>query len=210
MGQEQVVEALRQFVLRPDEQIEKVTDTAIQTNRRQFDVTWPGWLVRRESWVRDAVVVQHDAQAHGTVYRYGFLWTMNEALFLNSVETMRALGRRLDAWADALAFAQILAELHYSVHEDGEAVVYPFWEAHLVLDPREFLSAYPAIHPSLVAPPRVNRGPSGVDMEFRSYYRYLLDYTTTGVDVLAWTVTASSGQPAAWNRHLVAEGVPES
>ena len=116
-------------------------------------------------------------------------------------------GRRLDAWGDPLSYAEILAEFHYSVDEDGEETVYPFWESHLIHDPRGFLNAYPSVHPTLVPPPRVDRDGSGVVLEFPSYYRYLLDYLTTGVDVLAWTVTAISGQPASWRRHLVAERV---
>ena len=226
MAREEVVEALRRYVLRPDEPVEKVTDgtaggagqrgTAggagqrgtVLTSRRNFDLVSPDWLVRRESWVRDALLVRHDADAHGTVYRYGFVWTMGgEVLFLNSVETMAALGRRLDAWAEPLGLGELLAEFHYSVHEDGEATVYPFWEARLIHDPAGFIDRYPSVYPSLVRPPRVDR--DGTVLEFCSYYRYLLDYLTTGVDILSWTVTGAGGRPATWTRHLVAEGVRE-
>jgi hypothetical protein len=212
---EEVVEALRRYVLRPGEEMARVAGASLDgmmlsTDQRTFEVSSPSWLVRRESWVDDAVVLRHDAQAHGTVYRYGFVWTRNgEALYLNSVPTMRALGRRLDGWSDPLAFAELLAELHYSVYEDGQETVYPFWDAHLIRDPRAFLDAYPSVDPALVSPPRVSREPSGVVIRFGSYYRYLLDQLTRGIDVLTWTVTASDGQPAEWRRDIVAERIED-
>ena len=151
MDQNEVVGALRRYVLRPDEEVEKVAEASVRTTDRNLEVGSPTWLIRREPWVRDAVVVRHDAQAHGTVYRYGFLWTgPGEPLFLNSVAAMGTLGSRLDAWANPLGFAEILAELHYSVEEDGEATVYPFWDGRLIHDPREFLHAYPSVPPTLV------------------------------------------------------------
>jgi hypothetical protein len=209
MGQPEVLDALRRYVLRPDEEVEKVAETSVRTTGRSFEIGSPDWLVRREPWVRDAVVVRHDADAHGTVYRYGFVWiSTGELLFLNDVATTRRLGGRLDAWGNALGFAQILAELHYSVAEDGEATVYPFWDGRLIGDPSEFLRAYPSVDPALVPAPRVGRDGLGVIVEFGSYYRYLLDHLTSGVDILTWTV-ASDGQAATWTRHLVAEGVVE-
>jgi len=210
MGRVEVLDALRRYVLRPDEEVEKVADASVRTTGRIFEFGSPNWLVRREPWVSDAVVVRHDADAHGTVYRYGFLWiSTGELLFLNDVATVRRLGGRLDAWANAIGLAEILAELYYSVDEDGESTVYPFWDGRLIDDPSAFLTAYPSVDPALVPSPRVGRDGSGVILEFRSYYRYLLDYLTSGVDILAWTV-ASDGHVATWARHLVAERVVEA
>jgi hypothetical protein len=213
---DRVLAAIRGRVLQPGERIDnvRVWPEALVFDSAAFHYTAEPapWLIAGEPWVDGAVRVVADRGMVGSlVLNYGLVLRIGraDALFLNEVDTMRDLGRRLGIDLDPIAYAELLGVL-YSGRKVEEPVVHPFsatrfWPPGvLVRDVDEFLVSYPFADPALVAEPVVRDGPDGIVIEFYSCHYYLVD-TTGAIDILHWRVAGGRGQPAAWSRRYVVE-----
>ena len=218
MDSDRVLATVRERVLRPGERIDDVRvwpDSVLFGNDAYAYTAKPApWLVAREPWVGEAVLVLADRGFAGNfVVNYGLVFPADGggALFLNDVATMRDLGARAGVDLDPIAYAELLAALYSGRDIDGP-VVYPlsateFWAAGvLVRDVDAFLADYPFVDRSLVAGPVVRDEPAGLTTEFHSCRYYLLEATGAG-DILHWTVTGGRGRPATWSRRYGAERV---
>ena len=219
MQADHIVEALRQHVFRPGEEVEQSRVepdrlALLTTKRALYDAARTGWLIGSAAWVRDPVRVVRDSSMENFVATYGLIVTRDgDTLFLNEVATMRNLGGRIGAAEgtdlDPLAYAELLAEL-YSTDKIDEPVVYPFAASPgflpgwLIRDPDEFRREYPVTAAPAVEPPRVDRDGSTTTIDFFSHNFYHVA-NATAIDIYRWMVTATTGQPATWARDRVAE-----
>lgn len=205
MDADRVVEAVRRHVLDPSEDVEQRWDEAdaviLHTPRFRYEIRPAGWSVAAAPWVRDAVRVLAGGGMTDHVPTFGLLCpTDGDALFLNDVEVMRRLGRRLGDDLDPVAYAELLAELHYPREQRDKPVVVPSSPGRLIRDPRAFLDRYPFVDPALPrAPEAGDDGRGGTVITFQSFLRYLRVEVGTAIDVYGFTVTAPRGGPATWS-----------
>jgi hypothetical protein len=176
----------------------------------EYDARAADWLIAEAAWVDDAVRMVADRFMDNFAITYGLVFAGDEDLFLNDPETIRALGRRLGAGVDPIAYAELLAELYSGRHIDDQTVL-PFSAtgSHragvLVRDPARFAAEYEWVDPALVRAPEVRAiAGGGVEMGFCSV-RYFLTETRSAVDVLQWTVVGGGGRPASWSRRYLVE-----
>ncbi len=185
-----LIEALRRFVFDPGE--EPVEDqpgdpSLIWTDEGQYEIFPTDWLIRADPTVDDVLLVV-SVRGPEFVLCYGLLFGSDGAAYLlNDRATVRDLGRRLGRDLDPVAFAQVLAALH-SYPSDADEVSYPSAIGDLAGDPR----------------PAVQRENSRLVITFGSTVRYLAGEDGPVEDTLAWRVEAVPGEPARWERRLVA------
>jgi hypothetical protein len=207
MNADRVVEAVRRYVLRPSEDVKRRWDApdsvSLRTDGASYDIHSADWAVAAAPWVRDAVQVLAEIGMDQYLPTYGLLIPDDgDALFLNDVATMRQLGRRLGDDLDPVAYAELLAELHYSRGQREEPVVVPSIPGRLIRDPRAFLDRYPFMDPALPRAPEVSDdGRGGMVITFQSFIRYLRVEIGSAIDVYGFTVTAPRGAPATWSVH---------
>lgn len=210
MDAERVVAAMRRHVLRPSERIERRWDhpgsVALRTRRHDYRAQRSGWAIGGEPWVDEALRVVADSwNEHGTSPAYGLILPRDgDAIFLNDVAAMRRLGRRLGDGLDPVAYAELLAELHYPREQADHAVVRPSRPGRLIRDPGEFREHYPFADPALPRAPEVRDVDDGRVLGFRSYDHYTLA-VGSALDVYDWTVTAPHGEPPDWSCDIVAQ-----
>jgi hypothetical protein len=211
---EQVVAAMRQYVLRPTDQVDNQrdsTDSVIVETRRFFYEAVPApWRIGAEPWVAAAVRIVADAGMKNAAITHGMVFDRAGATsYLNDVATMRALGRRVDNDLDPLAYAELLAEL-YSVRLIDQAVVFAgaatalHRSGELIVDAAALVADYPFVDPSLVKAPAIHRDGERIRLDFFSCHYYLLE-VSSALDILQWTVLAGAGQDATWVRQYVVE-----
>ncbi|GAB3813967.1 hypothetical protein [Micromonospora zhanjiangensis] len=214
MDADRIIEAVRRHLVRPGLTIERRKDWPDQVS---FRTSWyaytaqpADWRVSRESWVDEAVRVTAEGGTEWTARNYGFLFGRNgEEWFLNDVEVIRELGRRLGDDLDPIDYAELLAAF-YSAGDIDRPVVEPLSvhegmpAGELVTDVDAFAERYPYADPSLVAPPRVENSNGETSVKFFSYHQFFCEYGST-VDVLKWTVTGGGGRPVEWSREYVAK-----
>lgn len=216
MESDQVVEALRRYVLAPDAVIEDRRDwpgiVVFYAGRFRYEARAAPWRIAAQPWVEAAVRVVADGQAKGFVIEYGLLFEVGDrVLNLNDVATMRELGRRLDDDLDPLAYAEVLAELYSGPRIDA-ATVLPFaaTELHragsLIGDVDEFAREYPFVDATGIAAPTVRRQADQVAIDFYSCHYYLTE-SSGAVDILQWTVVGGAGRDVSWSRRYVAQRV---
>jgi hypothetical protein len=214
MQAERIVEAMRRYVLAPDEQVEKRWDrpesVALSTKRFGYVADSADWSIRNEAWVDDAVRVIADGFMDNYVITYGLVFGRDGAvLVLNDVATMRELGRRLGEGLDPMAYAELLGELYSGRQIDGPVVLpfsatASFRSGWLIREVEAFLREYPFVDAALVSAPRVSQAGGVRRVEFCSHNYYLLEFGAA-IDIYRWVVTAPVGQPASWSREPVAE-----
>ncbi|GIH16556.1 hypothetical protein Raf01_47280 [Rugosimonospora africana] len=205
MDADRVVEAVRRFVLDPSEDVQRrrdeVDSVTLRTARLSYEIRPAPWSVAAAPWVRDAVRVLADSGNASYLPTFGLLLLSDgDVVFLNDVAAMRQLGRRLGDGLDPVAYAELLAELHYSRGQRDEPVARPSAPGRLIRDPRAFLDRYPFVDPALPrAPEAGDDGRGGTVITFQSFIRYLRVEVGTAIDVYGFTVTAPRGGPATWS-----------
>jgi hypothetical protein len=211
---EQVVAAMRQYVLRPTDQVQERRDhpdsVIVETRRFYYKGVPAPWRISAEPWVAGAVRIVADAGMKNVAITHGLVFDRTGAAgYLNDVATMRALGRRVGYDLDPLAYAELLAEL-YSVRQIDQAVVLPnaatplHRAGELITDAAALMADYPFVDPSLVTAPAVHRDGDRIRLDFYSCHYYLLE-VSAALDILQWTVIAGAGQDATWARRYVVE-----
>jgi hypothetical protein len=210
---DQVVAAMQTYVLKPGEDIRERRDgpgsVSLRTRPSLYTAAPADWRVGAQTWVAAAVRIVASSLAN-TLVTYGLVFEQTGAVgFLNDVATMRALGGRVGADLDPLAYAELLAELYSGRHIDGPVVspsnatpLHPAGE--LIDDVGEFLIRYPFARPSLVETPTVWWDRDRIHLRFCSGHAELVG-GRIALDILQWTVTAGAGQDATWNRQYVVE-----
>ena len=209
MDADRVVEAVRHYVLDPSEPVQRRWDepgsVTVQTRRFHYQIRPATWSIASEPWVADALRVLADSGRSDYLPTFGLLFARGaDAIFLNDVAAMGELGSRLGEGLDPIAYAELLAELHYPLHQRDEPVVRPSSPGYLIRDPQKFLDQYPTLDATLPRPPTVRDDGGQRVIGFRSYVRYLLDYGSA-IDVYDWRVTAPHGRPATWSHEAVAQ-----
>jgi hypothetical protein len=211
---DRVVDAMRRLVWQPDETLRNRADevgrVAFTTTMYAYEARPAPWRIADESWVDDAVRVVVDTFVRNRAVTYGLVYDHDgRELFLNDTRTMHNLGRRLGVDLDAIAYAEVLAEL-YSGDQVGSAVVSPysatpFYPAgELVTDVAAFVSEYPFVDASRVAAPLVHRTADATVVDFCSCH-YSVSGLTGALDILSWTVSGGSGREVSWSRQYLAK-----
>ena len=204
MDADRVADAMRRFVLAPSEQVQRRWDVpgsvTLQTRRFAYEARPAEWSIASEPWVADAVRVLADSGDASFMPTFGLLFTTDDdVLFLNSVETMQQVGQQLSNGLDPLAYAEVLAELHYPMAAEDRSVARPSTPGYLIRDPQAFTDQFPFVDPELPRSPQVNGDASEWMIAFRSYIRYLVVDYGSALDIYDWTVTAARGEPATWS-----------
>jgi hypothetical protein len=114
---DQLVAAMHQYVLRPDEAVKKRRDyddsVVIKTRYVSYDAGRADWRIDAAPWVAAAIRVVADggmtssAVTHGLIFEHG-----GPVRYLNDFAAMRSLGARVGPDLDPLAYAEVLAELY--------------------------------------------------------------------------------------------------
>jgi hypothetical protein len=209
----QVVAALERHVLLGGDTVEasQTFDDGIDVTTSFgciYDVRPAEWLVAQAPWVQAALRVVELVPSPGAPARtVGFVFDRAGGLLhLNNVAAVRALGRRLGADLDPLAYAEILAEF-YSVPEIDRPVV-TAWApglsgraGWLVRDVPAAAAKIPWVDPALLTPPVVRPSGDAVMVEFTSWHQTV--GIPVAVDVLHWTVGGRPGREPSWMREYV-------
>lgn len=222
MDADRVAEAIRQFILGPSEPIERRWDMpdalVVQTHRYQYRAEPADWSIVTEAWVDSAVRVLAEGDRVDVVPTFGLLFleanvAQDEVVFLNDVASMAALGRRLNDGLEPIAYAELLAELHFPPGlgpnaRGPQAVSRPSVPGELIRDSSTFLSQNPFVDPSVVAAGlTASRSNHGTTINFQSYVRYLLADFGSALNIYDWAVSAPRDQDATWRCTIAAERI---
>lgn len=201
-----IVELLKRHVLRPDEQVVRVRNwpdgMALTTSLGRHLVGGsesPSWLVSREEWVDDVVIVDRDdliIEGGGNpAERHGFLMLADgRHVYLNDSVAVAELGRRLDGGINPTAYAEVLVEFH----PYGSAI-------RTVLSEPDTLRKLIG-HDDVpdIEPPRLARTPAGLVLTFGSACQYRWPLEGPLLDLVTWTVRVPTGGLARWESQYVA------
>jgi len=201
---DRVVDALRRRILKPGERVTKVAPMqpwlTVDTDQRRLRVSREPWAIQHEPWVVDALLVrwQSSGSWHGDDIVFGLVFTDDGGEHLLSADgddDLAALGPRVPAGMDPLAYAELVALFHTAGSVTGD----------LIRDPAEFVARYPkaASTPSL-RPPEWHGGNDSTTISFMSSERRVGEAEGYLV-VRDWTVVAPADQPATWNNREVAQ-----
>lgn len=194
-----ILELLKRHVLWDDEPVERLREwpdgIAVTTPLRHLSAgSEPGdWTISRTDWVDDVVIAtRDDLIVDGAPERFGFLMlTDGTCVYVNDQDALAALGRRLGADLDPLAYAELLVQFH------------PYSSAHrsVLTEPIDGIDGVQ------VAPPELRQTPEGMTLRFTSSVQYRPPLSAPLLDLMAWTVTIPHGEPARWDSHPIAEGL---
>ena len=211
MQTDRVADALRRFVVGPDEPVERewVTPNAVtlQTPRYLYRAAPADWLISGAVWVDAAIRVLAESDRGDLVPTFGLLFAgPGDPIYLNEVAAMAGLGRRLHTDLDPVAYAELLAELHFPTGPEDQPVSRPTVVGKLILDAAQFAARFPFVPAEvLAARPHAMHAGGRITLTFQSYVRYLLPDFGSALDIYDWTVAAADGEPATWTRILAAE-----
>ncbi len=201
---DRVVEVLRRRVFKPGERVTKVAPMqpwlTVDTDKRRLRVSRQPWAILDEPWVVDALLVQWQSSGsfHGDDLIYGLVFTDDggeHLLCADGDDDLAALGPRVPAGMDPLAYAELVALFHTSWFVTGE----------LIRDPAEFVARYPkaASTPSL-RPPEWRRADGSTTISFLASERRVGESEGYLV-VRDWTVVAPVDGPATWSNRELAQ-----
>lgn len=185
----------------------------VQTHRYQYRAEPADWSIAAETWVDYAVRVLAEGDRVDVVPTFGLLFPQSNAarddvIFLNDVASMAALGRRLNDSLEPIAYAELLAELHFPNGREPQPVSRPSVPGELIRDSSTFLSRNPFVDPTvLAARPTASRSNDGTTINFQSYVRYLLADFGSALNIYDWTVSAPRDQDATWRCTMAAERI---
>ncbi len=211
---DRVAEALRRFILAPSEPVERRWDTpdalVVRTPVYRYRAKPANWLIAREPWVRAAIRVIAESDRGDLIPIFGLLFTddRDDATYLNDVEAFADLGRRLSSGMDPLAYAELLAELHFPSGTGSSPVSHPMVAGQLIRDSGTFLAKHQYVDPSVVAAgPTVSHAGGRMTIAFQSYVRYLLPDFGSALTIFDWIVSAPDRGPATWASTVAADRI---
>ncbi len=202
-----VIDLIKRHVLWAQEQIEDVQErpdgVVVRTGLRHFTAgSKPAdWTVSRHDWVADVLIAtRDDLIIHGQPERFGFLIPVSvsgegEPIFLNDIDQLAQLGRRLPESLDALAYAELVVQFHR----------YTSAIQKVLTEPEELRRRFDL--PDLPAC-AVQQGAGATVLRFASSLEYRRPVLGRMLDIAQWTVTVPAGASARWESELIAQRIP--